>query len=161
MTLIMSDSIDYEDVKPLEQILLSFGLEAQAKDAEGFGNARVDVQFSSLGDDVDTSLVIMIWVDPSCPNLLKFRVILFDKIERDKLEKNNELWHEINRIVDIFNRNAFGYVYLSNIVGITLDYSMTMEGGITGSILGNSAKELAKAANNMKSSILDEIEFMG
>jgi len=159
MKLITSDDINYDNVEALGQALSSYGLDAVAKEPEGLGNARVDITFPSTNDDIDLKVVVMVWIMAGEPEILSFRVVLFDKKHRDELKKNSELWEEINRVVEMMNESAFGFLSPLNMVGITLDYSLTMEDGIADSTLSNSAKEIARIAQGAKSSILDEISF--
>jgi hypothetical protein len=157
--IITNHDVDYDNVEALAQIFLDSGLHPIAKEPEGFGNARVDITFPSTSDDIDLSCTVMVWVPSRQPEILQFRVIILDKKERDELKKNNSLWTDIVRVADMLNENAFGFLALSNMVGITLDYSLTMEGGIANSTLINTAKKIAEIAQGVKSNILDEISF--
>lgn len=159
MKIITNNDVDYDNVEALAQIFSDSGLQAIAKEPEGFGNARVDITFPSTMDDIDLNCTVMVWVPSRQPEILQFRVIILDKKERDELEKNNSLWTDIVRVADMLNENAFGFLSLSNIVGISLDYSLTMEGGIADSTLINTAKKIAEIAQGVKSNILDEISF--
>jgi len=104
-------------------------------------------------------IIVMVWVPSREPEVLQFRAVLLEKEDRDSLEKTNVLWEEINSVVEIQNQNAFGFLSLSNMAGITLDYSLTMEGGVADSTIINTAKVVARIAQGAKSSILDEISF--
>ena len=159
MKLITSNDINYDNVEVLAQAFSSNGLDSVYKEPEGFGNARVDVTFSSPTDDRDLEVVVMAWIPSGNPDHLKFRVVLFDRKERDKLKKNDELWKDINIRIEMINENAFGFLSLSNMVGITLDYCITIEGGITDLSLCSSVKKVAGTAKWAKSMILDEISF--
>ena len=159
MKLITSKDINYDKVEELAQVFSCHGLYAVAKEPE-LGNARVDITFPLIKDDINLNVVVMVWVVPKEPELLRFRVVLIDRKERDKLMKNNELWEGINEIGETLNISAFGFLSPSNMVGITFDYSLTMEGGIAGSTLSNSAKEVARIASIAKSSILREISYV-
>jgi len=159
MKLLTSNDIDYDNVEALGQVFLDTGLNAVSKEPEGFGNARVDITFPSTEDDIDLKIIVMVWVPSRQPEILQFRAVLLDKKERDELEKKDEIWKEITRIVNMQNENAFGFLSLSNMIGITLDYSLTIEGGIAASTLSNTAKEFARIVQGAKSNIFDEISF--
>ncbi|MDQ7003362.1 MAG: hypothetical protein Q9N02_11880 [Ghiorsea sp.] len=159
MKLLTSNDIDYDNVQALGQVFLDSGLNAVAKEPDGFGNARVDITFPSSEDDIDLNIIVMVWVPSRQPDALRFRTVLLDRKERDELKKNDDLWKDILRVANMLNGNAFGFLSLSNMVGITLDYCLTIEGGIASSTLSNTAKEVAKIAQGAKSTILYEVSF--
>jgi len=159
MKIITSDDVDYDNVEALGQVFLDYGLNAVAKKPEGTGNARVEITFPSTEDDIDLKIIVMAWVPARQPDILQFRAILLDKKKRDELKKNDALWKEVIKIANMCNESAFGFLSLSNMVGITLDYCLTIDGGVAGSTLSNTAKEIARIAQGAKSSIVDEIGF--
>jgi len=159
MKIITSNDIDYDNVEALGRIFSDAGLNAVMKEPEGFGNARLDITYPSNDEDMDLKIIVMVWVKSNGPELLRFRAVLLEKKARDNLAKKDDLWREINRVVEMQNQNSFGFLSLSNMVGITLDYSLTMEGGVADSTIINTAKEVAKIAQGAKSNILDEISF--
>jgi len=159
MNIITSNDVDYDSVEVLGRVFSDTGLNAITKEPDGFGNARVDITFPSNDEDMDLKIIVMVWVPSREPEVLQFRAVLLEKEDRDSLEKTNVLWEEINSVVEIQNQNAFGFLSLSNMAGITLDYSLTMEGGVADSTIINTAKVVARIAQGAKSSILDEISF--
>lgn len=159
MKIITDNDVDYDNVEALAQIFSDSGLHTITIGSEGYGNARVEISFPSTMDEIDLNCTVMVWVPSRQPEILQFRVIILDKKERDELKKNNSLWTDIVRDADMLNENAFGFLSLSNMSGITLDYSLTIEGGIADSTLINTTKKLAEIAQGAKSNILDEISF--
>lgn len=161
MKIITSDDINYDNVEALSKVFSSFGLDSVAKEPQGYDNAKVDITFPSTKDNVDLKVVVMVWVRAREPDILRLRVALFDKSKRDTWKKNTELWKQINEVGEMLNESAFGYLSLSNMAGITFDYSLTIEGGIADSTLASSAKEIARIAQGAKSSINRAISFFG
>ena len=159
MKLITSNDVDYDNVEALGQVFSNCGFNAVVKEPDGFGNASVELPFSSTEDDIDLKVFVIVWVPSRQPEMLKFRTILFDKKERDELKKKDDLWEEIISTADMINDNAFGFLSLSNMVGVTLDYSLTMEGGVADSTLCNTVKEISTIAKGAKSTILNMISF--
>ena len=159
MMLITSKEIDYDNVEALRQVFLSNGLNAVTKGPEGYGNAMVEITFPSTEDDIDLEVVVMVWVPSRSPEHLTFRVVLFDRKERDSLKKNDILWKDINRATETLDKGGFGALSLSDIAGIISDYTLTIEGGIAWATLNNTAKEVANFAQGAKEVILDEISF--
>ena len=157
MKILTSSDIDYDNVEELGKVFSGFGFNTVSKPSEGFGNARVDLTFISIVHDVEMKITIMVWVPSRQPEILRFRTILFDNRERDEMKNNSECWDEVFSLVGTTNENAFGFLSLSNASGITLDYSLTIEGGIANSPLCNTAKEIARIALFCKSNILEEI----
>lgn len=157
--LITSKDIDYDNVEALGKVFLSNGLNAVTKGPEGYGNARVDITFPSTEDDIDLEIVVMIWVPSRSPEHLTYRVVLFDRNERDRLKENDALWENINRATEALDKGGFGALSLSDRVGIISDYTLTIEGGIAWATLNNTAKEVVNFAQWAKGVILEEISF--
>jgi hypothetical protein len=158
MRFISCENIDYDNVAALEEVFISNGLSAKAKDSDGCGNARVDLVFASRKYDEDLEVTVMVWVVPRQPELLHFRSVIFDKAKRDSFKKTHVLWKEIEENSEMLNQGGFGKLSLSNMVGITTDYFLTMEGGIAESTLCNTAKEVSRFAQGVKKMIADAIE---
>lgn len=155
MKIITSNDISYENVEVLCEIFTSEKLHAVTKAPDGYANARVDITFPSTKDDQDMEVVLIVWVSSAERELLTLRVVLVDRKDRDRLKKNNELWQHIIDFSEEINNGSFGYLSPSNFIGITLDYTLTIKGGIPDSTLINSAKEIASIAQATKSFIYD------
>ncbi len=164
MTVITSSDVTYENVDRLNELFLAVGMKSSSISG-GFANDRVDVSFPSTEENSNLDVVVMIWaqggVQEEGHELLEFRVQLFDKKEMANSQKNSALWDDINRRIDMINSEAYGFVATSSLLGITLDYTLTMAGGVLDSTIVNSAKNMALKAQGIKGTILDEVAFAG
>ncbi|BDQ33395.1 hypothetical protein [Pseudodesulfovibrio portus] len=162
MTVVTSSDVTYESVDRLNDVFLAVDMKASRVKGD-LANDRVDVLFPSTEKNSNLDVVVMIWVQGGIQEdgheLLKFRVQLFDKKEMATFQKGDDLWDDIEREIDMMNQDAYGFVATSNFLGITLDYTLTMAGGVLDSTVINSAKNMALKAQSVKSIILDEVAF--
>ncbi|MBI9080811.1 MAG: hypothetical protein JEY79_13865 [Pseudodesulfovibrio sp.] len=163
MTVITSSDVTYDNVDRLNELFLAADMESTPV-SDGRSNDRVDVFFSSTEEDANLNAVVMVWVQGGVQEdgheILRFRVQLFDKKEMTTFQKNSELWDDINREIEMVNQSAYGFVATSSLFGITLDYTLTMAGGVLDATVINSAKNMASKAQSVKSIILDEVAFV-
>jgi len=164
MKIITNNDISYDNVKNLEKIFLSFGLNARLKDDLGIANDRVDIAFKSTDNEFDfnTEVVVMVWVSSGNHDILKYRSVIFNQKERDNIKAHSELWKNITGIAETTNQNtqAFGTLSLSNVSGIVVDYNLTIAGGILDSTLINSAIAVAQGAQATKMRILRAMKYL-
>ncbi len=156
MNIIKTTDVSYDNINAIKEAFLSYGINAKLRDDLGMGvSDRVDIVFSSPTEEYDLEVVVMIWVSQEFHEILRFRVVLFNRKERDEL-KSDDFWGDIEGTASDINQNAsaYGALSLSNMVGITVDYNLTMAGGIPDHTIINSAKKLAIGAQDAKWSIL-------
>ena len=154
METINNADVSYDNVAAIEQVFLKYGMSARSIEG-GLANDRVDVLFLlDKNGKQDSNVTVMIWARD---DILRFRVVLLERKKRDELRKNSDLWRCLNEAINRLNQNAeaFGTLSLENLSGFTLDYNLTMAGGIPDYLIINSTKEIVNGARLTKSSIED------
>jgi len=149
MNIIYKDDISCEDISVVENIFSEDDIKTETIEA-GLACAAVHVHIPFKTKDSNRDIVVVIWSRGYSRNdILQFRVVLFDQQQREKLQKNVELWEDLEEEVDELNccSNMFGSLSLSSIVGIAIDYSLSILGGMPEHAIVNTAREVAEYAN--------------
>ncbi len=161
MKIIKSSDVSYDDINGIKEAFISNGIKAELRDELGSASDRVDIVFPSTDEEYELEVVVMIWLSQGNDEVIKYRVTIFDRNKRDELKRDHDLWKDINKTVSNINQNAdaYGALSLSSMSGITVDYNLTMAGGIPDHTVINTAREVARGAQMAKESILSDISL--